>query len=73
MLVIEVSNFKNGSFVDKNSYEFENKKEVDSFINSLRDFTKKTQEEERLFGESLCKWTCRFYFNDVGYNFYQDC
>tara|TARA_R110002020_G_C15677494_1_gene718491 strand:- start:222 stop:443 length:222 start_codon:yes stop_codon:yes gene_type:complete len=73
MLVIEVSNFKYGSYVDVDSCEFKNKQEVNSFINELREFTQETQEEEKRFGESLCKWTCRFSFNGVDYNFYQDC
>ena len=73
MLIIEVSNFKYGSFVDKDSYEFESKKQVKSFIDKLRQFTKETKEDEKLFGECLSKWTCRFSFEGIDYNFYQDC
>lgn len=73
MIKISIELYKYGSFRETFISEFVTRNQVLEFIAGCKDYDNYITEMSKRSGESCFKWTQKFTFEGVSYNFAADC
>lgn len=72
MIEIRISLYKHGDLREYEYKTFENLADLNEWLEGVLKYTDELKKQENDCGESLCKWTAEFSYNNKRYRIYLD-